>query len=202
MWRRRQRAKRSTAAIRNGNESGDQDELDRPAREDAGAEVDVGRGAGSELGARVEPAQELLCARPSCASRTPLSRDGWSGKDAGGRSPPLVRVTVGMPWASIGPCSTRVNGKARSISWPSAPGAPASARLLEHPLRGGLDERPARRARPVPASTSRGGPRPASASRSIAATTCPRCACSANRCAPRPRTRLRRWRRRRGCAAD
>ena len=42
------------------SERGDQDELDRPAGQHAWPEVNVTRRTGRELGARVEPAQELL----------------------------------------------------------------------------------------------------------------------------------------------
>ncbi len=56
-------------------------------------------------------------ARPSWVRRVRSRAPGRSVNDAGGRSPPVVTVTAGIPRATNGPCSPRVNGKPRSISW-------------------------------------------------------------------------------------
>ena len=121
--RRRQRDVASSAAreqVDRGEQErqqrGEQHELDRPAREHARPEVDVASRAGRELGAGVEPAQELLRRAAELASRTPSSRPGWSVNAFGGRSPPVVSVSAGIPCASSGPCSCSVNGKPRSTS--------------------------------------------------------------------------------------
>ena len=110
--------------------------------------------------------------RPSWARRTRSRRSGWSANAVGGRSPPLVSVSAGMPCASSGPCSCSVNGNAEVDELRErARMRRAPARLLEHALRGGLDESPARRgAARCPASTSRGGPWPRALSRATAAT--------------------------------
>ncbi len=117
-----------------------------------------------------------------------------------------MSVTAGMPRATNGPCSPKVNGKPRSSSWRSA-GRTLGAR--DRPARAPEPPQCARAQPPANGpclrrSSSLGGPTPAIASRLITARASLSVGRVAQRTAPRRgrRTRRRRWRRRRACGTD
>ena len=101
-------------ADREGQQRGEQHELDRPAADEARADVDVARRTLLELEAGVERADRLCAARPSSSSRCGCSCASANAR--AGRSGTVVSVTAGMPRATNGPCSPSVKGKPRSSS--------------------------------------------------------------------------------------
>ena len=87
------------------HEQGDQDELDRPAPDDPATDPDVAR---TSRGRARGPASEPIscwAAAPSWPSRVESRPSIASPKAAGGRLPPVVIVTAGIPAATNGPCS-------------------------------------------------------------------------------------------------
>ena len=202
MWRRRQRANRSTADDQERQQRRQEHELDRPARQHARAEVDVAGGSRRELGTRVEPAQELLRRAPELGQPhavEPLRLVGERARRplaAGRQRQRRNALRQQRPLLVQREREAEVDELRKRARVLRAP-----ARLLEHALGRGLDESRRGEARLV---ADQHQPRAAVGRRARRGRPRPRCAPGGSRrsAARRGRrTRRRRWRRRRACAA-
>ena len=170
------------------HEHRDEHELDRPAGDDVAARS-RGTAASSRSAAAPRRARR---GRPAPRCRPPRAASGWerrtSVSGSGGRSPAVVSVTAGIPPATNGACSYRLNGKPKSTSCQRAGArsgsSPVTSRMRSAAVWTRLD---AGERGSSPASTSRGLPWPPMLSRLTTAAMRSRYAgCSANAAAPIP----------------
>ena len=171
--RRRERAKRSTAADEERQERSHQHELDRPAADDPIAEPDVARRALGELEPRVERAEQVLRGAADDAELAQpqqlrlvgecLGRTAAGGRDRDRRDPVADERRLLVEAEREGEVD-QLRKAARS--------AGDRARLLLEPGGGSPQQRRGGRARDrSPANSSLGEPVPAIASRLTTATT-------------------------------